>query len=368
VTRAPRVLVSGVVLGQPPGGVRRHNAELLPRAARLLLAGGGALDLLEGRTPVALELGPEVRLLPSSVPAGPPAARARLEGAALRDALREAAAEGRPYDLVHTAHLPAPRRLGTPFTLTLHDLRALHLPSAPFVRRLLAGPLIGGAVRAAARVVAVSETVRAELLARFKLAPERVAVVPNAGDHLPLLPRAAAAGAPLLCLGHVERRKNLELLLRALALDPGLPDLLLAGAPKGGEELRLAALARELGVASRVRFLGAVADEELPALYASAACAVLPSRLEGFGIGVLEAQRARVPLAVADAGALPEIAGAGVPRFGVDDPAGCARAIRAALARPAAELAADARAAERYRWDASARRLVEVWTEAAGAL
>ena len=226
--------------------------------------------------------------------------------------------------------------------------------------------MIGGAVRAAARAITVSETVRAELLARFGLAPERVAVVPNAGDHLAVLPRAPAPDAPLLSLGHLERRKNLELLLRALALDAGLPDLVLAGAPKGGEDRRLSALAQELGVARRVRFPGPVREEQLPHLYATAACAVLPSRLEGFGIGVLEAQRARVPLAIADAGALPEVAGAAVPRFDPDDPAACARAIRAALARSPAELAADARAAERYRWDDSARRLVQVWTEAAG--
>ena len=62
---APRVLVSGVVLGQPMGGVRRHNAELLPRAAALLSEAGGELVVMEGREPVAFELPPEVRRLQS---------------------------------------------------------------------------------------------------------------------------------------------------------------------------------------------------------------------------------------------------------------------------------------------------------------
>ena len=138
-------------------------------------------------------------------------------------------------------------------------------------------------------------------------------VVPNAGDHLPVLPRTSGPDAALLHVGHLEPRKNLALLLQALALDPSLPALELAGAPKHDEEERLRALARELGVEGRVRFLGPVAEEELPRLYARCAAAVIPSRLEGFGIGVLEAQRARAPLAIANVGALPEVAGAGVP-------------------------------------------------------
>ena len=247
----------------------------------------------------------------------------------------------------------------------LHDLRDLELPGRSFVRRVAAGPVIGRAARNAARVLTVSETVRARLIARFDLPQEHVVVVPNAGDHLRVLPRAPGSDAPLLHVGHVEPRKNLELLVRALALDPGLPALVLAGAPKAEEDARLAALARELGVAQRVRLLGDVAEEELPKLYASAACVVLPSRLEGFGIVVLEAQRARVPLAVADAGALVEVAGPGVPRFGVEDAAGCAAAIRAAMGRGAEELERDALSAGRFAWEDSARRLVEVWGEVA---
>ena len=76
---APRVLVSGVVLGQPMGGVRRHNQELLPRLARLLEEDGGGLAILEGRKPVALELPPSIERFPSSVPSSPPLVRAMGE-------------------------------------------------------------------------------------------------------------------------------------------------------------------------------------------------------------------------------------------------------------------------------------------------
>ncbi len=331
---APRVLVAGAVLSQGFGGVRRHSQELLPRAAELLAAQGGALAVLAGRDGIAFELPRSVELLASAVPSGPPLARATLEGHALRRALAEAHARGAPFDLVHTAHLPAPRGLPVPYTLTLHDLRALTLEHTPFSRRFFASKVIGTAIKNAAAVISVSETVRALVTGHF--APARTFVVPNAGDHLAVLPRAPAADAPLLHVGHLEPRKNLELLLRALALDPSLPPLALAGAAKHDEEERLRAVAAELGVAERVRFLGAVAEDELPRLYATSAAVVIPSRLEGFGIGVLEALRARCPLAISRIPAHVEVAGSGVASFAPDDARACAEAIRAALAAPAA--------------------------------
>lgn len=361
--KAPRVLVAGAVLAQGPGGVRRHNQELLPRVARLLAEAGGGLAVLAGREGVAFPLPEPIEFLASRVPSGPPIARAAAEGVALRRVLAAAASRGEPFDLVHTAHLPAPRGLPVPYTLTLHDLRALLLEHTPFSRRFVAKSVIGGAVSRAAAVLTVSETVRHVLAEHF--AARRLVVVPNAGDHLAVRPRAPGSGARLLHVGHLEPRKNLELLLAALALDPGLPELDLAGCEKHGEEERLRARARALGVEARVHFLGAVSEADLPELYARCAGVVIPSRLEGFGIGVLEAQRALAPLAIAVAGALPEVAGEGVPRFGPDDAAGCARAIRAALALEPETLAAHARRAERYRWADSAAALCALWQEVA---
>jgi len=357
--RAPRVLVSGVVLGQPPGGVRRHNAELLPRAARLLAARGGRLALMEGSTPVAFDLPPQVERLRSSVPARPPLARATLEGRWLR---RLIASAREPFDLVHLGHVPVPRRLPLPYALTIHDLRALELQHSPMSRRLFGSQIIGRAAARAAAVVTVSETVRASLIGRFRLDPGRVFIVPNAADHLEPAPRAPGPDAPLLHVGHLEPRKNVELLVRALAHDPGLPPLLLAGAAKGDEGRRLAELARGLGVAARVRFHGPFEDGELPRLYAAAACVVLPSRLEGFGLAAIEAQRAGVPLAVSRAGALCEVAGAETPAFDPDDVSGCARAVRAALVLSPAALERAREHAARFTWDRSAAELVRAWT------
>jgi glycosyltransferase involved in cell wall biosynthesis len=349
---APRVLLSGIALAQPMGGVVRHNQELLPRLARLLDARGGSLAVLEGAQPISFELPPEVERIRSRVPAQPVWARAAAEGRALGAALSLAAERGEPFDLVHTAHLPAPRHLDVPLTLTLHDLKSLGAPGEPLARRLFGPRVVATAVRRAALVIAVSEVLKGELVQRFELDPARVRVVPNAGDHL--APRPRTGGQSLLYVGHVEPRKNLDVVLRALALDLELPDLEIAGAERGHEGQRLRSLARELGVDARVRFLGEQDDQALARLYARARAVVLPSRRESFGIPILEAQLARAPLAISDLPALAEIAGPDVPRFAPLDPASCARALRAALATPEHALDDHARRAARFTWDRSA--------------
>ena len=360
--RAPHVLVSGVLLGQPMGGVRRHNQELLPRAAERLARRGGSLSILEGSEALRLDLPADIERIPSRVPAHPPLMRALAEGRALRRTLSERKRAGTPFDVVHTAHLPAPRELGTPLCFTLHDPRRVDLETQP-VKRLAALRAIRKAFQRAACVVAVSSTMARRY--REEFGASEVRVVPNAADHLSLLARATSSRPFLLHVGHLEPRKNLELLLGALALAPELPQLVLAGAAKGDEAQRLQRRASELGIESRLELLGPVSDDELARLYSEAACVVLPSKLEGFGIPALEAVRAGVPLAVSDAGALREVAGEDVPHFDADDPRACAEAISRALSTSTDLLGRRARAAARSSWDASADELVAAWSSLA---
>ena len=358
---AMRVLVSGIVLDQPMGGVRRHNAELLPRIAELLEAEGGELALLTGRGGVGFEVPAKVRVIPSDVPSSPLLVRAARETKALSVAIAQAAEDGRPFDVVHVAHLPAPRTLPVPMSLTLHDLRSLDLEHTPFSRRLVAKAVVGHALQRAQQVFTVSEHMRTRLVRGWPEIEAKLRVAPNGADHLPVLPRNPTPDAPLLHVGHIEPRKNLELLLRALALDTTLPDLLLVGAPKRDEDQRLIALARTLQISDRVRLAGPCPDEDLPALLASAAAMVLPSHLEGFGIVALEAQRARVPLAISSAGALAETAAESAIVFPPDDPQACANAMGQAMQQSAADLEPAAVRAEGFTWDAAARIFVSGW-------
>lgn len=353
---APRVLVVGSVLAQPMGGVRRHSQELLPRAAKLLRENGGSLAVLAGRDGLALELGDEIERIDSSVPSSPALSRVVAESRALSRVLAQARERGRPFDLVHTAHMPTPRGLDAPLTFTLHDLKSVFSAAEPRVRRWVGRCVVNDALKRSKRVLVVSQTLRDELLEHFDARPEQIVVAPNGADHLPLAPRAPAHDSPLLFVGHVEPRKNLALLLQALALDPQLPDLAIAGAEKSGQRAELEQLAARLGVAGRLRWLGLQSDEQLARLYASCACVALPSRREGFDIPLVEALRAGAPVACSDLPVHRELAGPAACYFVPDDAQAAADALRSAMDLPAAA------GVSVPTWDACARAYVRAWS------
>lgn len=352
MSSAPRVLVSGVVLGQPMGGVRRHNAELLPRLAERLRSAGGGLAVLEGAVPISFELPDVIERIPSNVPYQPPHMRALAESRVLREALAAAAAAGRPFDLVHTAHLPAPRALGVPVTRTVHDLRSIDLERAPFVRRLIGGRVLRRAFEGARAVGVVSDWMASRVIEEWPSLEGRVHVIGNGADHLPVLRREPAEPGFALHVGHVEPRKGLETLVRSLVHTRGPARVVLAGRAVERELGRLRGIAAELGAADRLEHVTPADDQALARLLAAARVAVFPSQLEGCGIGPLEALRAGCPTAVSDIPAHREVTGPGAERFGVGDVDGLVDAVERALAAASPTL-------EPRTWD----RCADAWFE-----
>ncbi len=360
VSGAPRVLVVGSVLSQPMGGVRRHNLELLPRAAQRLRESGGSLAVLVGRDGLPFALDPRIELLASSIPARPAALRAARESAGIRSALRAAHDAGAPFDLVHTAHLPLPRGLELPQSFTVHDLKSVFSATEPRMRRWVGRCVISDAVKRARVVFTVSQTLKQELIEHLGAPADKLVVVPNGADHLPLEARQPLNDAPLLFVGHLEPRKNVETLLRALAQAPDLGRVQLAGAAKADERERLESLARELDVAQRVEFLDLVDDAALAQLYASCRAVVLPSLREGFDLPLAEALRARAPIACSDLPVHRELAGAHASYFDPHSPSALVDAVRDAL-RAADEPRTNRELAT---WDDAARVCVEAWVDA----
>ncbi len=353
-----RVLVDGVALAQPMGGVLRHAREVLPRLAEMLARQGGELVLLEGRQRVELDLEPHGARIAAPIPIAPAAARALRESACLAQVLARARAQGRPFDVLHTGHLPVPLGLGIAGVLLLHDVKAL--AAGPAARAMGHGAL-AQAAREMRAIVVVSRALGEELAARVSIDPGKIVAVGHGADHLARVQRSNRPRAPIAVVAHVEPRKNIRILIEALALDPGLPDLEIAGSARAEHRSELERRAAELGVASRVRFLGQLDDGALSALYARAGALAMPSLREGFGIPVLEAQRAGVPVAIADTAVLREVAGEASERFDPRDARGCARALTRALGMDAERVARAQARAEGFTWQRSAEALLAVW-------
>jgi glycosyltransferase involved in cell wall biosynthesis len=264
---------------------------------RGLLGGLAGLDRFELQ---ALVLPGDEVLLPAGVTTTASAATHYSFGELT--AVRRAISTAKP-DLFHAPHYVVPLFPPRATVVTIHDLMHLTRPEhATPAKRAYARWMIGRALRLSARVIAVSEATKREILAFGPEWSGKVEAIPNGVEERFFLEgEEKNAEAPyLLFLGNDKPHKNLDGLLsawpRVQAAHPGL-SLVLAGV-KPGRTLPEGAEAA-----------GWVPDADVPPLIAGARALVLPSFAEGFGLPVLEAQAAGTPVACSDLAALREAAG-----------------------------------------------------------
>ncbi len=174
--------------------------------------------------------------------------------------------------------------------------------------------------------------------------------VPRHGDRYEAVVRAAAPEPEILCLGRVTPEKGVDVAIRALARlrDAHGRDatLVVAGPEEGRHADELRALARELGVAARVRWLGQVPPERVAELLARAHALIVPSVWqEPFPLVTIEGALARVPLVASDVGGIAE--GMHDEEHALLFPRADAEAAARALARTLGEPEATARRVER---------------------
>ena len=256
--------------------------------------------------------------------------------------------------LVHFQHA-LPLRCPCPAVVTIHDLSFERDSSVmPLPERLVFKTFVPRSARRAAHVLAVSERTKGDIVELYGIPPERITVTPHGADSA-FSPGDGDRGEYLLLVGSVEKRKN-PLAAAAAASEIGL--LLVVAGP-----VRDAELAGELERRG-AQLRGYVAQEELVELYRGAACLLMPSRYEGFGLPVLEAMASGTPVVAAPDAALREVAGEAAVFV---EPERLADGVRQALVHREQLVAAGLQRAKAFSWAETARRTVAVYMRVLGA-
>lgn len=315
---------------------------------------------------------------PAGMRAVPPVGPLRPTSLWLQAAVPRAARRD-GFDLFHFTNSTAPVFASAPYVVTIHDLSLVRHPEThPLRRRAIQRTLLGRTARGARRVIAVSEATARDVVDLLGVPRERVAVTPlaSAAGFRPVVDaerlgavraRYGLEGPVVLYVGNVEPRKNLVRLVDAFErVGAAGTTLAIAGglAWMSGEVERRVAGYRGPG---RVRLLGYVADEDLPALYSVATVAAYVSIWEGFGLPVLEAMACGTPVVGSRVPAIEEVAGGAarlVDPYSVEEIAGGLAAVLSSGAERARLSAAGLARAAEFSWQETARRTLEVYREA----
>ncbi|HSB61062.1 MAG TPA: glycosyltransferase family 1 protein [Vicinamibacteria bacterium] len=273
-------------------------------------------------------------------------------------------------------------KLGYRTVVTIHDLVSFLFPeTVPRKYSLYMRLMTRAAVRSADRVIAVSRATQVDLERVLGVPPARTVVIheavapefavpPPPGAVDAVVRRYALRRPYCLFVGNLEPRKNLGRLVEAFARvrarghHPGRPPQLVLTGTRAWLYGGIFRTVEAQGLADDVVFTDYVPAEDLPALYAGAACFVFPSLYEGFGLPVLEAMAAGAPVVASRAGAIPEVAGDAallVDPVRVEE---IAEAIEAVLADRALRdrlVTAGRARARTFTWEAVARQTLAVY-------
>ncbi|HOX90657.1 MAG TPA: glycosyltransferase family 1 protein [Burkholderiaceae bacterium] len=271
-----------------------------------------------------------------------------------------------------------------PTVVTAHDLSWIRYPQThPAERVEVMNRLFPRALETAAHVITDAAFVRDEIIAEFGVAPDRITSVPLGAREIfhprspddcqaVLAERGLEYRGFVLCVGTLEPRKNLELVIRAYAAMPesyrARRPLVLVGM-KGWLTSGLESLMQPLVAAGQIRPQGYTSDADLAVLYAAAQVLVYPSLYEGFGLPPLEAMASGTPVIVSNRSTLPEVVGEAGVQLDAADESGLREALRRMDEDPAwwnARAVASLAQARQFSWARCARETLAVYRKVLG--
>ncbi|MEI7749464.1 MAG: glycosyltransferase family 1 protein [Candidatus Moraniibacteriota bacterium] len=288
----------------------------------------------------------------------------------------------RTVDVFHTQYiLPSFIPSRTRVVTHIHDVSFRAFPEyVGILDRLFLSIFIPRTMRRSDLLIAPSRFTKDEIISRYGVGEEKVAIVPNAVDPAFLVPptqadlartksRHALPETFILSVGTMQPRKNIPLLIRAFAtLRKDHPDLglVLVGGRDGKHYDRsIDDAIREEGLDDAVVFPGYVLQEDMPALYTLACVLCFPSLYEGFGIPILEAFAVGTPVVASDIPPFREVGGESVLSFVPGNIAKCAESLYTLLIDENARMRCERSGKDRlagYAWAESARDMISCYT------
>lgn len=365
----PHFVVANFTHEPGPSGAWRRLLGML-REMPQQLAGNESISLLINDDAPLPTLPSAIRILPIAIPRRPSWRRAHAESKLLPTLVADLGAS-----VLDLSTLPVSARIGCPVVLTIHDLRDL-TPRLARRPRFLTRFVLKRALGRAARLIVPSRFIAREVRGRFGDRAPPMAIVGGGLDPTWFCDADRATSRPAslpyryLHVGHLERRKNVALLLDAMAIlhsalrASGRPPPILELIGRDhGEGPSLRARARRLAIDDHVVWHGEVDDRFLLDRYRAATAVLFPSRHEGLGIPALEALAMGAVLFVADGTATADLVAAHATILPPDDPAAWAKALALAASAPEQTASRDAAItfARSHGADRAAARVLEVW-------
>lgn len=235
------------------------------------------------------------------------------------------------------------QKAGIPSVVTIHDVIYRTLPECyKGIDRMLYDFKYGRSCRNADRIIAVSQRTKDDVVRFYGIDPDRIDVIyqgcdesfRNLWDKDRLEELRKRLGLPekyILQVGTIEKRKNLELTIRALNTLPADISLVAVGRDHHGYKPQMLRLAQELGVSDRIVWLEGLDFRDLPGVNQAAEVVLYPSRYEGFGIPVLEGLESNTPVIAATGSCLEEAGGEKTLYVNPDSPRELSEAIGSIL-------------------------------------